>query len=78
MGKGAVDATTVAEEDKLVTHMVLSEPFVNKEGRPELTYRKTIAGIRDGNVIVECKGGCEGTDYIKLQNGVKNATVCSF
>jgi len=57
-----------------VTIVQIQQPYRNKG---DVNFRKTAGGVEGGKFVVECKGGCEGMDYIKLNpNVVEGEILC--
>ena len=54
--------------------MQIQKPW--SPGASDLKYRKTACAEKKSMFVVECSGGCEGTEYIKLGADVIEGVVC--
>ena len=69
---GALEHTSAQEEDHKIVHVNLVTP--HKPGEI-IKFRKTAGGMKGGVFRVECQGGCEGMEYIKLNADVLEGQV---
>merc|ERR1712048_508922 len=55
-----------------VTNYLIVEPWGPKE---TVAFRKSAGGPNGGTLLVNCVGGCDGMEYIKISYGVKESHV---
>ena len=72
--EGVIDVTTDKDRNDKITWMQVQQPF---DPPSEVKFRKTAGGIAGGKFVVECSGGCESIEYIKLSKDVKEGQVPS-
>ena len=76
INRGVEDVSTDKQKKKGITWMQIQKPWT--AGTMEDKFRKTACADKTSMFVVECSGGCEGMEYIKLGADVIEGVVCYY